>query len=647
MKLLFIYLSKLAVGLLCVNAYASNQLPLSVFYEDPLLSNVSISPDGKKILGIRYHDGKTLIMVHDIANKKSFYPMSSDNIKYKFNWVRWAENSKRVLLSVRFSSKERGLVFSETRLISLDAEKTAKSVNLYRPNKETLKNNPGWISQFQDNIICTKASEPDFIWVSVDRDTPNAKSVYKVNVNNGKPSLAARDRANTIEWYADRNCDVRISQHYDDRTRTFSYRYLASDGKWRDAWRYVAQEEPPIRPIGFDSNPNIVYILADNDGYQALYKVDLTTPNLDRELVYHQEGRDISGRLIYSEKTKRVVGLYIFGSGDKSIFWDDELKNLQAGIDKSFPESRNYIISVSRDERRYAVYSQDEKHPGRILMGDRDNKSIEMISEDHPSITPELIPKKQWITYNARDGLKIKAVFTHPITSETSVPPLIVFPHGGPISANDSRFDMFTTYFANKGYAVLQPNFRGSTGRGFDYVLHAIGGYGLEMQDDLEDGVMHLIDKNLIDPKRICIVGASYGGYAALMGVAKTPDLFQCAISIAGFSDLLKIHRRAGSYANANVIRNQIGNDRSQLKETSPVRLVDAIKAPVLLIHGARDTRVSVEQSRDMARQLARKNKVHEYIELEMGTHHLDNLDDRKTIFEAVDKFLTQHLPPK
>src|SRR5690606_5421553 len=187
MKPLFIYLSKLAVGLLCANAYANNQLPLSVFYEDPLLSNVSISPDGKKILGIRYHDGKTLIMVHDIANKKSFYPMSSDNIKYKFNWVRWAENSKRVLLSVRFSSKERGLVLSETRLISVDAEKTAKSVNLYRPNKQTLKNNPGWISQFQDNMICTKASEPDFIWVSVDRDTPNAKSVYKVNVNNGKP----------------------------------------------------------------------------------------------------------------------------------------------------------------------------------------------------------------------------------------------------------------------------------------------------------------------------------------------------------------------------------------------------------------------------------------------------------------------------
>src|SRR5690606_17821015 len=121
-----------------------------------------------------------------------------------------------------------------------------------------------------------------------------------------------------------------------------------------------------------------------------------------------------------------------------------------------------------------------------------------------------------------------------------------VFPHGGPISADDSSFDMFATYFANKGYAVLQPNFRGSTGRGFDYILHAIGGYGLEMQDDLEDGVMHLIDKNLIDPKRICIVGASYGGYAALMGVAKTPDLFQCAVSIAGLSDLVKIHRRAG-----------------------------------------------------------------------------------------------------
>ena len=165
------------------------------------------------------------------------------------------------------------------------------------------------------------------------------------------------------------------------------------------------------------------------------------------------------------------------------------------------------------------------------------------------------------------------------------------------------------------------------------------------MQDDLEDAVKFLVDKKITDPKRVCIVGGSYGGYAALMGATKTPDLFQCAISLAGISDMKKLRENAHYFANKNIIKEQLGNDTDQLKRTSPVRMVDKIKIPILLIHGSDDAIVPVEQSRMMADELKDQKKIYEYIELKNGSHHFDYLPHRKQTFEAMEEFLKKYLP--
>jgi dipeptidyl aminopeptidase/acylaminoacyl peptidase len=290
------------------------------------------------------------------------------------------------------------------------------------------------------------------------------------------------------------------------------------------------------------------------------------------------------------------------------------------------------------------LYTTNATNPGTYLYGDRDAKTLSPLAAAYPDLTEDVLIEKEMRRYKARDGLELEGFLSLPKTFANKPTATIILPHGGPMSEDGKSFDMFSTFMANRGYVVFQPNFRGSSGYGHDFMMQAVGGMGLEMQDDLEDAVKYLVDEKIADPKKVCIVGASYGGYAALMGATKTPDLFQCAISFAGMSDLVKMSNNFRYFTNKNTARKQFGEDKKQLKETSPVRMAEKVKIPILLIHGDDDVIVPVEQSRIMARALEKNGKVHEYIELEEGTHNLDYLPHRQQTFEAMEKFLQTHL---
>jgi dipeptidyl aminopeptidase/acylaminoacyl peptidase len=256
----------------------------------------------------------------------------------------------------------------------------------------------------------------------------------------------------------------------------------------------------------------------------------------------------------------------------------------------------------------------------------------------------EELPETEKVSYQARDGLKIEAYLTLPNNFDGKPIPAIIQPHGGPMVREYGGFDYWTQFFVNRGYAVLQPNFRGSSGYGHEFEMQAVGQYGMAMQDDLTDATNWLIKQGIADPGRICIVGASYGGYAALLAAAKTPDLFQCAISFAGLSDLLAQRNKARNYVNKVVALEQYGRDSKQLEDNSPINLVDKITIPLLLVHGDDDRVVDVEQSRAMVEALEDRDKKFEYIELEHGTHYLDNQQHRTTLFKAMDTFLARYL---
>ena len=616
-------------------------LPLEVFYKDAFVEDIQLSPDGTHLLALKNIGADTVIMVLEIATGKKFYPTKTDNKQFKFNWVTWANND-RLLMSLRFDSRMlNGVKYGQTRLLAIDAKKPGKLITLVKPDEDA-----GWVSQFQDNVISYLPDDPDHILLSVDREMPLHQTVYKANVYTGKLKRVKKHAPSVRSWYADRAGNVRISENYNDDQRKVTYKVLDNTTqKWVVAWEYVVLDEPSIGIAGFGSNPNELYIFADHQGHQALFKADLSKPGFPKELMLSDPDYDVTGRLIYSKAHKEVVGLYYNDGHSKSVFWNKEYKAFQAGLDKALPDTRNYITSISDDARKYLVFTANNTNPGTYMFGDRDEKTLYPIAESYPDLTEQVLIEKESRTYKARDGLELEGFLSLPKTFANKPTATIILPHGGPMSEDGKSFDMFSTFMANRGYVVFQPNFRGSSGYGHDFMMQAVGGYGLEMQDDLEDAVKYLIDEKITDPKKVCIVGASYGGYAALMGATKTPDLFQCAISFAGMSDLLKMRDSYRNFTNKNTARKQFGEDKNQLKETSPVRMAERVKIPILLIHGKDDITVPVVQSRIMADALKDKGKVYEYIELEDGTHHLDYYPDRQQTFEAMDKFLKKYLP--
>lgn len=621
---------------------ATQPLPLDVFYRDALVENLELSPDGTHLLALKNIGSETVVMVVDLNTGKTFYPVKSDNKEFKFNWVRWANND-RLLMSLRFDSRAyNGVKYMQSRLLAIDAKKPSKMITLGKSNGDEAAY---WVSQFQDNVISFLPDDPKHVLISVDREAPLHQTVYKANVYTGRLTRVKKHAPSVRSWYADRAGNVRIGEHYDDKQRKVTYKVLdpATD-KWVMAWEYVVFDEPSIHIAGFGSQPNELYIFADHEGRRALFRVDLSQPGFPRELVLSDERYDVSGTLIYSQAHKEVVGLYYNDGSSRSIFWNKEFQAFQAGLDKALPDSRNYIVSLSNDARRYVLFTTNATHPGTYLYGNRDTKSLSHIAHQYPELTEDVLVAKETRHYKARDGLVLEGFLSLPKTFANKPTATIILPHGGPMSRDGVEFDMFSTFMANRGYVVFQPNFRGSFGYGHAFMTQAVGGMGLAMQDDLEDAVKYLVAEKIADPKKVCIVGASYGGYAALMGATKTPDLFQCAVSFAGISDLIGLRKNASYFLNKNTARKQIGEDTNQLKETSPIQMAERVKIPVLLIHGENDVVVPVDQSRRMAKALKKYNKPYQYIELEEGTHYLDYLPHRQQTFEAMETFLQQHL---
>jgi len=326
------------------------------------------------------------------------------------------------------------------------------------------------------------------------------------------------------------------------------------------------------------------------------------------------------------------------------------------GLRKYFQDAANVHVSdISRDSNTLVLYVEGPATPPSFYYYRVNARKIEFIGFVRNTLFNKLVPDATVETWKSRDGREITGYLTLPARSRGAGPlPLIVYPHGGPELRDQLHYDPWVQFFAARGYAVFQPNFRGSAGFGRSFAESGYGQWGRAMQDDISDGLASLVARKIADPTRVCIVGMSYGGYAALAGAALTPQLYKCAVSIAGLSDLsafvkwYKFEHGPDSVGSAYVTR-IIGDPESalpQLRAVSPVHHADAIKAEVLLIHGSEDDVVPYSQSKSMKRALDNSTRKVELVELEGEGHSYWSDENRILVLEKVSAFLAKNLGP-
>jgi len=325
---------------------------------------------------------------------------------------------------------------------------------------------------------------------------------------------------------------------------------------------------------------------------------------------------------------------------------------VQETVDKTFADSVN-LLSWSLDRSKFIIYSYSDKSPGSFYLLDAKSRKVEWLADVAPWIHPKEMAAMKPVRYAARDGLEIPAYLTLPRESSGKSLPMVVVVHGGPwVSGDRWGYDPEVQFLASRGYAVLQPNFRGTTRYGWKHYSASFRQWGLAMQDDIEDGVRWAIGQGIADPKRVAIYGASYGGYATLMGLAKTPELYRCGIDYVGVTDIpLMLTATWSDFAysdwitySAPLIMGDADKDAEQLRKTSPVNLASRIKVPVLMAYGAADVRVPIEHGTRMKAALDRAGVKYEWMVMEGEGHGFQDLENQKAFYGAMEKFLAAHM---
>ena len=615
----------------------AEKLPVEAYGNLPVAQQMKLSPNGNLIAFIRNHEGSSYVGVIDRIKMTTKFVSNTDNEKYKIGWFRWANNDT-LLISAHYPVHRMLRKYIKAKLykINLNGDYNLRYVTRPKGNERE--------GQFQNTIIDILPDEPNFILMEVDYKKANAPDVYKINLDKKNTrSRIVRGREDIHHWMTDQQHRVRLGFGR-DKTRIFYSLLNLQTQKWQRIWDYEIFDAPDITPLGFGLNPNELYIRADHEGRYAIFKVDLTQKSLSKTLVYADKNYDIEGSLIYSKVTKDVIGVYHGESEHYKIYFDPSYDKFEDAINHAMPDASTIITSFSADERQYILLSSDENSAGRYYFGDRDTGELKPLIDQYPLLNKANLARKSKHSYSAHDGLTIEAYLTLPTHAQSENQPAIIMPHGGPMSRIYGDFDWFSEFFASRGYVVLEPNFRGSSGYGFKFEMASIQSWGGAMQTDLADAAKWLASNYKVDKNNICIVGASYGGYAALLAAAKQQKTFKCAVSFAGVSDLNYLLRKSQNYTNHEVVEKQIGDDADILQQNSPVNYAKQINIPVMLIHGDLDTVVPIQHSEKMYEALRDHKKNVQYIELENGDHHLSIQKNRLKTLMSIEEFLAQHL---
>ena len=614
--------------------------PIEAFGTLPVVASPALSADGKKLSLIQTLNGVRVVTSRDVdalGARPIAFPYQEGFIEA----ARWV-NNKRLLVWVKRNEVYWRSAGAWYRLDAIDADGKNPTV-MFSDKREYFDYNSSMAT-----VAGFAQSDPDHVYMPLYTARYN---LFRVDVNSGHSEQVMGGSSRTGEWVMDGNGTV-VARLDETIAPLVDHIWAYTANK---EWKEIAATSAAkgkgfgIYGLTIDGKSLVIWGISPESRTDGLNTMSLADGSV--QPAAFNAKYDISS-ILKDPWTGRVIGVSLTTHLTKDSYFDAAIQTLHDAVQKSFPNLSVHLTSWDTARRRIVFSTVGPSSPAVYYLLDLTTKAVSRLGNSYPDLKSENLGTVQPYDYKARDGLEIPAYLTLPPGKQAKNLPVVIMPHGGPQARDDMSFDWESQFLATRGYAVLRPNYRGSYGYGRKFQEAGYGQWGLKMQDDVTDGVKKLIADGIADPKRICIVGGSYGGYAALAGAAFTPDLYACAAAWAPVTDLRRmlIDEDEGpedwsAFVSAEKL--YIGDhwsDSTRLDGTSPALHADAIKCPVLLMHGEHDTTVPIDQSKRMDYALRRADKKVTFIEIRGETHHMEMSATRIRWLTELEKFLKENI---
>lgn len=599
-------------------------IPLEDFFRNPERTSFDISPDGKYISFLAPYQNRMNIHVQAVGtNKVTRLTSETDRDIAGYYWA----NNKRLLYLKDNGGDENFALYG---------------VDLSGKNLRCLT----CFENVRTQIIDDLEDQPDYVIIGLNKRNPTVFDPYRLNIVTGETTMLAENPGNIQGWMTDHDGKLRLATAIVDGVNT-QLLYRSDE----------SQEFRPILTTSFKESVSPAFFTFDNKRLYAISNMGrdksaaiVFDPEkaTETEVLYQNDTYDLSG-ISYSRKRKVITAASYVSWKRERHFFDEQTQKLFQRLEQLLPGYELSVPASDKSETVYIVRTYSDRSLGSYYLYDSKKDKLSKIQEVSPWLNEKDMAEIKPISYRARDGLIIHGYLTLPKGVEARNLPVVINPHGGPWARDNWGFNPEVQFLANRGYAVLQMNFRGSTGYGRKFLEAGFRQWGISMQNDITDGVYWLILQGIADPKRVAIYGASYGGYATLQGLVADPLLYAAGVDYVGVSNLFTFMKTIPPYWKPmlDMMYEMVGNpekDKAQFEATSPALNADRILAPLFVAQGAKDPRVNIAESDQIVEALRKRGVDVEYMVKENEGHGFRNEENRFDFYRAMERFLDKHL---
>jgi dienelactone hydrolase len=643
-----------AVGILLGPAAAAQQPqePAALFGARPHIEQIDLSPDGQSVVYLTPGPGAgTMVVMQRLGASEAQVVLRTDGDPERLSWCSFVTND-RLVCRVNVLIRENDSFIPYSRLLSMNSDGSQPQLLGQRQSffDAYIRQFDGeiidWMPDSDGTVLMSRSYVPEAgrIGTRLVREQQGL-GVDRVDVRTLRSTSVERANDRATRYISDGRGNVRMMATLPARgstgqmgSRIVYYYRTGASGEWRDFSEYDMLSREGMYPLAVDAEQNAAYVIRRLNGRDALYRVSLDG-TMATELVHADAQVDVDG-VVFSSRGSRVIGVTFADESRRVIYFDQDYGNLARALSRAVPNLPLIdFVESSNDGNRLLIHAGSDSDPGRYFLFDRGSRTLTEIALVRPPLENVRLANVRPVTYPAADGTVIPAYLTLPPGSDGRNLPAVVLPHGGPEARDEWGFDWLPQYLANQGYAVLQPNYRGSAGYGEAWLQQNGFRSWRTSIGDITAGARWLASQGIADPRRMAIVGWSYGGYAALQSGVTEPDLFRAIVAIAPVTDLQQVKDDARYFTSARNVAEYIG-DGPHVAEGSPLRHAARINAPVLLFHGERDLNVLAGHSRRMHDALRDAGKRSELTVFPGLEHDLADGDARRRMLERIGAFL-------